>query len=239
MNSMSGMDHSGHDMNSMSGMDHSGHDMNSKPNMDHSGHDMNSMPGMDHSGHDMNSMSGGEPHGADDHGAGNSGVPMMVKNRLHEPGVGLESTPDHKVLVYTDLRSLEPGYDQRSPERELEVHLTGNMERYMWSFDGKKYSESPILKFHYGERLRLTFVNDTMMEHPIHLHGMWMEVDNGAGAYKPRKHVLNVKPAEKCSVEVNVDATGNWAFHCHLLYHMDAGMMRTVAVVERPAGGTV
>ena len=231
------------------GMDHGSHGghgtkqnakpMNSKPNMDHSGHDMNSMPGMDHSGHDMNSMSGGEPHGADDHGAGNSGVPMMVKNRLHEPGVGLESTPDHKVLVYTDLRSLEPGYDQRSPERELEVHLTGNMERYMWSFDGKKYSESPILKFHYGERLRLTFVNDTMMEHPIHLHGMWMEVDNGAGAYKPRKHVLNVKPAEKCSVEVNVDATGNWAFHCHLLYHMDAGMMRTVAVVERPAGGTV
>ncbi|BAW97929.1 copper-resistance protein, CopA family (plasmid) [[Synechococcus] sp. NIES-970] len=243
------MDHGGHGMQAMPNANHAEHnmsEMNSSPAMDHSGHDMHNMdtaPAMDHSGHDMRQMDDGGadlgeavPHGPDHHGVGNAGVPMMVKNRLHEPGIGLESTPDHKVLVYTDLRSLEPGSDGRSPDRELELHLTGNMERYMWSFDGKKYSESPILQFYYGERLRLTFVNDTMMEHPIHLHGMWMEIDNGAGAYKPRKHVLNVKPAEKCSVEVNVDVTGNWAFHCHLLYHMEAGMMRTVAIVERPMG---
>ncbi|MCM1982145.1 multicopper oxidase domain-containing protein, partial [Lyngbya confervoides] len=165
------------------------------------------------------------------HGAGNSGVPMMVGSRMHEPGTGLENTGT-RVLVYTDLRSINPGYDQRSPERELELHLTGNMERYMWSFDGKKYSEEKELTFYNGERLRLVFVNDTMMEHPIHLHGMWMEVDNGAGEYKPRKHTINVKPAERLPVEINVDAPGRWAFHCHLLYHMEVGMFRTVAVID-------
>jgi CopA family copper-resistance protein len=171
------------------------------------------------------------PHGPDSHGAGNSGVPMMVGSRMHEPGTGLENTGT-RVLVYTDLRSINPGYDQRSPERELELHLTGNMERYMWSFDGKKYSEEKELTFYNGERLRLVFVNDTMMEHPIHLHGMWMEVDNGAGEYKPRKHTINVKPAERLPVEINVDAPGRWAFHCHLLYHMEVGMFRTVAVID-------
>ena len=201
-----GMDHS-----SMSGMDHS------------------NMSGMDHSNMIDNTP---VPHGMDDHGIGNSGVPMMVKNRLNEPGIGLENTGT-KVLVYTDLRSLAPWGKQRTPDRELELHLTGNMERYMWSFDGKKYSEEKNLIFYNGERLKLTFVNDTMMEHPIHLHGMWMELDNGAGAYKPRKHTLIVKPAEKCSTEVDVDAPGNWAFHCHLLYHMKVGMFRTVAVVNR------
>ncbi|MEB3830036.1 multicopper oxidase domain-containing protein, partial [Phormidium sp. CCY1219] len=186
-----------------------------------------------HSQHGM-SHSEGVMHGPDAHGPGNVGKPMMVGSRLHEPGIGLESTDTHRVLVYTDLRSVKPGYDPREPEREIELHLTGNMERYMWSFDGKKYSDSPEITFYNGERLRLTFVNDTMMEHPIHLHGMWMELDNGAGEYKPRKHVVNVKPAERCSVEVTVDAPGNWAFHCHLLYHMKAGMFRTIAVVDRP-----
>jgi CopA family copper-resistance protein len=252
------MDHSGHEMPAPSRpadhSDHSGHEMPTRSQpvdhsdpTDHSGHEMPA-PSRDHSGHgagDHNghntgaALNGPEPHGPESHGPGNAGVPMMVSNRLHEPGIGLESTPNHRVLVYTDLRSVEPGYDTRDPERELEIHLTGNMERYMWSFDGLKYSESPILTFYYGERLRLTFVNDTMMEHPVHLHGMWMEVDNGAGAYRPRKHVLNVKPAEKCSVLVTVDARGNWAFHCHLLYHMEAGMMRTVMVVDRAAGGAV
>jgi FtsP/CotA-like multicopper oxidase with cupredoxin domain len=159
---------------------------------------------------------------------------MAVKSRLHEPGTGLENTGT-RVLVYTDLRSLSPGKDTRVAERELELHLTGNMERYMWSFDGKKYSEDKQITFYNGERLRLIFVNDTMMEHPIHLHGMWMEVDNGAGKYKPRKHTIIVKPAERLPVEINVDAPGKWAFHCHLLYHMEVGMFRTVAVVERPA----
>jgi FtsP/CotA-like multicopper oxidase with cupredoxin domain len=107
------------------------------------------------------------------------------------------------------------------------------MERYMWSFDGQKFSEidSPI-PFHYGERLRLTLVNDTMMAHPIHLHGMWMELDNGAGLHKPKKHTVNVKPAERLSVEITVDALGKWAFHCHLVYHMEMGMFRIVAVTQ-------
>lgn len=174
------------------------------------------------------------PHGPDDHGVGNSSVPMMIRSRLNEPGTGLENMGT-RILVYTDLRSLHPGYDQREPERDLELHLTGNMERYMWSFDGKKYSEEKTLTFYDGERLRLIFVNDTMMEHPIHLHGMWMEIDNGAGQYKPRKHTINVKPAERLPVEVNVDAPGRWAFHCHLLYHMKVGMFRTVAVIDRPS----
>jgi FtsP/CotA-like multicopper oxidase with cupredoxin domain len=211
---MAGMDHSG-----MSGMNNSG-----MAGMDHSG-----MTGMDHSNMVDNTS---VPHGMDDHGSGNSGVPMMVKNRLNEPGIGLGNA-GRKVLVYTDLRSLAPWSKPRTPDRELELHLTGNMERYMWSFDGKKYSEEKELTFYNGERLKLTFVNDTMMEHPIHLHGMWMELDNGAGAYKPRKHTLIVKPAEKCSTEIDVDAPGKWAFHCHLLYHMEVGMFRTVAVVDR------
>jgi len=187
-----------------------------------------------HSQHEMSDMPEMEMHGPDDHGPGNAGVPMMVSSRLHEPGIGLENTPDHRVLLYTDLRSLNPAYDRREPEREIELHLTGNMERYMWSFDGKKFSEVEEVTFYNGERLRLTLVNDTMMEHPIHLHGMWMELDNGAGEYKPRKHVINVKPAEKLSADITVDAPGKWAFHCHLMYHMKAGMFRTVAVVDRP-----
>ncbi|MDY6898645.1 MAG: copper resistance system multicopper oxidase [Cyanobacteriota bacterium] len=190
---------------------------------------MKDMPGMNH---DMSKNDAGVPHGPDDHGLGNATVPMMVKSRLNEPGIGLENT-GHRVLVYTDLRSLKPGYDKRKPERELELHLTGNMERYMWSFNGKKYSEDKEITFYNGERLRLIFVNDTMMEHPMHLHGMWMELDNGAGEYKPRKHTIIVKPAERLPVEINVDAPGKWAFHCHLLYHMEVGMFRTVAVVNR------
>ena len=183
--------------------------------------------------HDM-SHSTPVMHGDDNHGLGNAGVPMMVRSRLHEPGIGLDNTGT-RVLVYTDLRSVSPGYDKK-PERELGLHLTGNMERYMWSFDGKKYSQEKQITFYNGERLRLIMVNDTMMEHPIHLHGMWMELDNGAGEYKPRKHTINVKPAERLAVEINVDAPGKWAFHCHLLYHMKVGMFRTVAVINRPAG---
>ncbi len=177
-------------------------------------------------------------HGPDSHGRGNSIVPMELRSRLSEPGDGLEGN-GRRVLVYTDLRSLAPGEDQRAADREIELHLTGNMERYMWSFDGVKYSEgkSPI-PFHLGERLRLVLVNDTMMEHPIHLHGMWMVLENGAGAYLPRKHTLNVKPAERLSCLVSVDAPGNWAFHCHLLFHMDMGMFRVVSVTGSSAGET-
>lgn len=176
-------------------------------------------------------------HGPDHHGRGNTMVAAFPSNRLDEPGDGLENN-GRRVLVYTDLRSLAPYPDQRPPEREVELHLTGVMDRYMWSFDGKKFSEvdGPI-QFEYGERLRLVLVNDTMMEHPIHLHGMWMELENGAGEFRPRKHTLNIKPGERLTALINADARGNWAFHCHLLYHMDMGMFRVVTVVDRADKG--
>lgn len=175
-------------------------------------------------------------HGPDDHGPGNSAVPMETKSRLAEPGTGLADTGT-RVLLYSDLRSLEPGEDPRPPGREIELHLTGHMERYMWSFDGKKFSEAEPIQFHYGERVRLTLVNDTMMNHPIHIHGMFMELDNGAGPFKPKKHTINVKPAERLSLDITADALGNWAFHCHILYHMEMGMFRIVSVVRNNEGG--
>ena len=198
------------------------------------GQDMPDMPGMPGGDPHRSTIPGAEPvkHGSDDHGPGNQMVAKYSQNRMGEPGRGLESN-DRRILLYTDLKSLAPYPDQREPEREIELHLTGHMERYMWSFDGKKYSEArePI-HFRYGERVRLTFVNDTMMEHPLHLHGMWMHLENGTGAYLPRKHVVIVKPAERLSVAVTADASGPWAFHCHLLLHMDAGMFRVVEVSE-------
>ena len=189
-------------------------------------------PSMDVDDQDRSTIPGAEPvkHGPDTHGTGNQAVAEYSQNRSGIPGRGLEDS-DRRVLLYTDLKSLAPYPDQREPEREIELHLTGHMERYMWSFDGKKYSEAqePI-RFHYGERVRLTFVNDTMMEHPLHLHGMWMHLENGAGAYLPRKHTVIVKPAERVSVAISADAPGRWAFHCHLLLHMEAGMFRVVEV---------
>jgi FtsP/CotA-like multicopper oxidase with cupredoxin domain len=181
-------------------------------------------------------------------GPGVAGVAESPTNRLGEPGAGLEDVP-HRVLVYTDLVSLEPNPDTRAPERELELHLTSNMERYMWSFDGRKLSEvvEPIV-FQENERLRLTMVNDTMMPHPIHLHGMFFDVVTGQSGHesqsghegqtehKPRKHTLVIKPGEKCSVDITADAVGDWAFHCHLLYHMQAGMFRVVSVRPRAGG---
>lgn len=154
-------------------------------------------------------------------------------SRIDEPGIGLENMP-HRTLRYSQLRSLKENPDQRKPERELEIHLTGNMERYMWSFDGVKFSEitSPII-FHEGERLRVTLINNTMMSHPIHLHGMFFDLVNGSENHKPRKHTVLVKPAEKLSFDVSADHVGDWAFHCHLLYHMMAGMMQVVSVLPR------
>ncbi|MBA4793408.1 MULTISPECIES: copper resistance system multicopper oxidase [unclassified Phenylobacterium] len=173
-------------------------------------------------------------HGPDTHGVGNSSVAMVARSRLHEPGSGFDD-PAARVLVYADLRSVTPQEDQRTPTREIELHITGNMERYMWSFDGKKYSEARApIPFAYGERLRLVLVNDTMMEHPIHLHGMWMELENGAGAHQPRKHTVSVKPAERLTVAITADAPGQWAMHCHLLLHMEMGMFRVIEVSSPP-----
>ncbi|MEL7312702.1 MAG: copper resistance system multicopper oxidase [Pseudomonadota bacterium] len=165
------------------------------------------------------------------------GVVNLVEapaSRLDEPGIGLEAV-GHRVLRYSQLRSLTPNPDARTPEREVVLHLTSNMERYMWSFDGVKFSEvTQSIQFQEGERVRLTLVNDTMMPHPIHLHGMFFEVDNGAGAHRPRKHTVIVKPAEKLSVDVTAEHVGDWAFHCHLLYHMHAGMMQVVSILPKP-----
>ena len=200
--------------------------------------------GMDHDsmGHgDMGVMSGDDPHAghkadraaspAIKRGPGIANVAMAPMSRLDEPGIGLEGVP-HRTLRYADLRSLDPNPDRRPPEREIELHLTSNMERYMWSFDGVKFSEvTEAIKFYEGERVRLTLINDTMMPHPIHLHGMFFDLVNGGGMHMPRKHTVTVKPADKVSVDITAEHVGDWAFHCHLLYHMHAGMMQVVSVL--------
>ena len=156
--------------------------------------------------------------------------------RLDDPGVGLKNVK-HRVLKYTDLKSYVPWKElyKRKPDRTIEIHFTGNMERFvwrMWTYDGKRWTSKPtdLIKWKYGELVRMIWVNHTMMDHPIHLHGMWMYLDNGSGEYKPRKDTINLKPGEKICIDVLVDAYGYWAFHCHLLYHMHAGMIRVVEV---------
>jgi FtsP/CotA-like multicopper oxidase with cupredoxin domain len=198
---------------------------------------------MSHASMDHGSMDHGATPAAaapqrHDHKTGAS-VDMVAEtpaSRLNEPGLGLENVP-HRALRYSELRSLAPNPDARAPEREIEIHLTGNMERYMWSFDGVKFShvDKPIL-FHEGERVRVTLVNDTMMTHPIHLHGMFFDLVVDDSDHKPRKHTVNVKPGDKLSFDVSADAVGDWAFHCHLLFHMHAGMMQVVSVMPRTPG---
>jgi CopA family copper-resistance protein len=225
-----GMSMHGMDMGGMQ-MDHSKMD-HSKMNHSKMNHgNMHSMNG----DKNASSIPGTTPVPSDtaDFGPGNSSVPMETVSRLNEPGTGL-GHDGRKVLLYTDLKTLKPFYDQRPPSREIIVYLTGNMERYIWGFDGKKYSEKPDIQFHHGERLRLTLVNYTMMEHPIHMHGMWFNLENGHGEYIPRKHTILVKPAERVSALVTANAPGHWAFHCHLLYHMLMGMMRVIDVAEVP-----
>ncbi len=175
------------------------------------------------------------PHGPDHHGRANQAVPDQTVARPCDPGTGL-GDEDRRILTYADLRARTPYPDRRPPERTLELHVTGHMERFLWSFDGQKYSDAPApIPFRYGERLRWTFVNDTMMEHPLHLHGMFMELENGTGDFLPRKHTVIVKPAERVSVLITADAPGHWAFHCHLLLHMEAGMFRVVHVTDELA----
>lgn len=201
--------------------------------MDHAamGHGAMDQGAMDHSGIDMRDES------KVDFEVG-PGVDMIAPNpidRTGEPGIGLEDV-GHKVLTYRDLVSLAPNPDRRAPTRGIEVHLTGNMERFMWSIDGQKLSENPEpIRFERGERARVTMINDTMMTHPMHLHGHFFEVVNGHGGHHPVKHTVMVLPGGKLSFDLTADAPGDWAFHCHLLYHMHAGMMRVVTV--RPLDG--
>ncbi|HEY5810881.1 MAG TPA: multicopper oxidase domain-containing protein, partial [Povalibacter sp.] len=150
-------------------------------------------------------------------------------NRLDDPGVGLRGN-GRRVLTYADLHTLGGPIDTRGAGRDIELHLTGHMERFMWSFNGQKFSAATPLQFRHGERLRIVLINDTMMHHPIHLHGMWSEVESPHGQFQVRKHTVTVQPAQRLSYLVTADALGRWAYHCHLLYHMEAGMFREVVV---------
>ena len=255
---MSGMDHSKMDMGSMdmSTMDHSKMDMGSMDmsTMDHSKMDMGSMDmsTMDHSKMDMSnmdhaamghSMPTAKPANKPNPSDFSSGKLIHAKTefgphvdmraeaadyRLSDPGVGLRGN-GRKVLTYADLKNLRTTMEDREPDREVELHLTGNMGRYMWSINGIKHSEAEPLRWKIGERLRITFVNDTMMNHPMHLHGMWSDLETGDNNFLPRKHTVIVQPGARISYRVTVDAEGGWAYHCHLLYHM-LGMFRTVIV---------
>ena len=185
------------------------------------------MAGMDHSKMKMGGA-GGLEHNATEYGPHIDMVADDPQYRLDDPGVGLRNN-GRRVLTYADLRHLYRTPDPRDPEREIELHLTGNMSRYMWSIDGIKFADAEPLRMNYGERLRITLVNDTMMNHPIHLHGVWSDLETGDDAHIPRKHTVIVQPGSKISYRVTADAMGGWAYHCHLLYHMP-GMFRHVII---------
>ncbi len=234
-----GMEH-GEDPGGMGDMDHGAMETPASPETGHSGHDMSTMTtGEAATGHDMASMDMGGMNMRDTSllpdsvkvGPGIDMVAMNPQDRTGYPGLGLDNV-QHRVLNYRMLKSLEMDHNKRSPDREMELHLTGNMERYMWSFDGKKMSavgDEPI-RFGYNERVRVKLVNNTMMAHPIHLHGMFFEVVNGQGHHQPKKHTVIVQPGSSATFDVTTDEPGDWAFHCHLLYHMHAGMMQAVSV---------
>jgi CopA family copper-resistance protein len=200
------------------------------------------MGGMDHA-----AMGHGTGHGGADpaqplnHAAAEMGPTVdmrvdQVSSGLNDPGVGLRDN-GRRVLSYADLHTVGGPIDRREPGREIELHLTGHMERFIWSFNGQKFSEAKPLRFNLGERLRITLVNDTMMTHPIHLHGMWSEIETPQGEFQVRKHTVVVNPAQRISYAVTADALGRWAYHCHLLYHMEAGMFREVVVAPENSHG--
>jgi CopA family copper-resistance protein len=168
-------------------------------------------------------------------GPGVDMIAPMPMDRSGDPGVGLDNV-GHRVMTYKDLVSLKPNSDTRVPTRRIDIHLTGNMERFMWSMDGEKLSENPEpYRFARNERVRLRLINDTMMTHPMHLHGHFFEIVNGNPGHQPLKHTVRVLPGAFIDLDLTADAPGDWAFHCHLLYHMHAGMMRVVSV--RPLEG--
>ncbi|MEB0059673.1 copper resistance system multicopper oxidase [Variovorax sp. LG9.2] len=209
----------------MAGMDHG--------TMDHGamGHGAMKMPmamGADKAGMKMPATRMAK-HARTEYGPGVDMRVDMPRDNIDDPGIGLRDN-GRRVLTYADLHTIGGPLDKRGPGREIELHLTGNMERYMWSFDGQKFSDSKPLHFRHGERLRIILVNDTMMPHPIHLHGLWSELESPDGKFQVRKHTIMVQPAQRVSYLVNADALGNWAYHCHLLYHMEAGMFRKVVV---------
>jgi CopA family copper-resistance protein len=225
--------HAGHAMPAQPPPDpHAGHAM---PAADpHAGHAMPAQPPPDpHAGHDMAAMGAGmQTHPATERG--NPLVDMQTMtptSRLDDPGIGLRGN-GRRVLTYGDLRSVFADPDGRDPGRTIELHLTGHMERFAWSFNGVKFSDAAPLRLTYGERLRIVLVNDTMMSHPIHLHGMWSDLEDDEGRFLVRKHTVDMPPGSRRSFRVTADALGRWAFHCHLLYHMEAGMFREVRVDE-------
>lgn len=156
---------------------------------------------------------------------------MTPEPRLADPGIGLRDNGRH-VATYAELRSLFPDPDGREPGRTVELHLTGHMERFSWSFDGIRFNDAEPLRLNYGERMRIVLVNDTMMSHPIHLHGLWSDLEDEQGNFHLRKHTVDMPPGTKRSYRVRADALGRWAYHCHLFYHMESGMFREVRVEE-------
>ncbi|MAP29665.1 MAG: copper oxidase [Pseudomonas sp.] len=256
---MAGMDHRGTSHGDMAGMDHSGMNHGDMAGMDHSGMNHGDMAGMDHgsmshgdmAGTDHGSMSHGDMAGMDhsgmnhgdmagmDHGGMNHGeAAALPADPFYAEGSGLipQAYNDGRFLSYADLRAQKPLYEDREPTREIELRLTGNMERYIWSINGIKESDAEPIRLQYGERVRFKFVNETMMTHPMHLHGMWSILDVGADQWNPVKHVISVAPGTTVYMETEVDAPGKWAFHCHLSYHAAAGMFRTVIVEGGPEG---
>ena len=235
---MSSMKDMNHDMSSMKGMDH---DMSSMKDMNHDmssmkgmNHDMSSMKGMDH---DMSSMKGM------DHDMPMNSATVKAasdKNDNTVFGWANASTPEgNKALQYSDLQSLDPQKDTRAAEREIEIRLGGNMERYIWTINGKKFNEADPLVVKYGERIRLKFVNDSMMAHPMHLHGMFMQLENGQDpSNMPNKHTVIVPPGKTITTLLTADELGEWAIHCHLLYHMSAGMMNKLIVAQVEDGNS-
>jgi CopA family copper-resistance protein len=189
---------------------------------------------MDHSQHAMQRNPLAVPSQTVRHASTEYGpsVDMRVdrpRTNLDDPGVGLRNN-GRRVLTLNDLHTLGGAMDKRTPGREVELHLTGNMERYSWSFDGLEFGGSTPVHFNHGERLRVILQNDTMMTHPMHLHGLWSELENDRGEFMARRHTLPVQPAQRISFQVTADALGRWAWHCHLAFHMDAGMFREVVV---------
>jgi len=229
--SMGGMDHSqmqgmnGGDMQSMDGSAVPAPPTDSMAGMDHS-----AMSGMDHAS--MAGMSDMQKHPASE--TNNPLVDMqamMPSAKLNDPGIGLRNN-GRKVLTYADLKSTFEDPDGREPSRTIELHLTGHMEKFAWSFNGIKFSDSEPVTLRYGERVRIVLVNDTMMTHPIHLHGMWSDLEDEDGNFQVRKHTIDMPPGTRRSYRVTADALGRWAYHCHLLFHMETGMFREVRVIE-------